>query len=215
MAILEKKHDLTVFDFDINDCNKIIEIYEEAINLEGMLKKIRSAYYLYMRRKFKRKTPEQLKKSHDRIRKRAEKLLHGLQNETDTHFLNSLVSAMAGTKSPTNIDDETYKLLMKDAFDNLRALETPFTFTKTEFEYLHTNTDSKGRAFAENDFVRDLSFILTKYFEKHGGRIYDDYEEDHRGWKVLCIEYLLNRVEISWTRGQISGAIGTKKSQVK
>ena len=130
---------------------------------------------------------------------------------------------MAGTKSPTNIDDETYKLLMKDAFDNLRALETPLKWltknlalcTKTEFEYLHTNTDSKGRAFAENDFVRDLSFILTKYFEKHGGRIYDDYEEDHRGWKVLCIEYLLNRVEISWTRGQISGAIGTKKSQVK
>ena len=220
MAISEKKHKPTTYDFDIYDCHKVVEIYSSAqkkqipvkVNLEEMLHQFRLAFGAYNIAHHQDSAPTitQLRKQHTDIRNKARSLLIDLQEKTDTHFLNSLASSVAGTKTPLKIRDEEYKDIMLGIYRELEGLGASLKWltdnldpcTTDEFDYLHTKLDPKKRSPAENRFISDLALVLTKHLEE-GGYACDSYEDKFDGWKIDCIEYLLDRVNAGREKSQI------------
>lgn len=227
MENLNKEHNPPTLDFNINDCITVVNIYcnsqgntfskpPEAVT---MLNQFQLAYGAYQIAKSQNEAPtnKQLEGRNRLIRNKANKLLSDLKNKTDAHFLTSLACSMAGTKTPITIDDEKYRDLMTDIYQELGNLGKSLQWLSDNlepiatgnFDYLHTNKKGNKREFPENAFIKDLSLVLTKHLDK-GGYAYNNYTDTSYGWKIDCINYLLKQVCIKKTKSQIKGALSNK-----
>lgn len=235
MAISEKKHNSPALDFDINDCHRVVEIYQQeqkrerlqSIDPAKMLHQFRLAFGAYKIAQHQDIAPTitQLRKQHTDIRNKARNLLIDLQEKTDTHFLNSLACSIANTKTPIKIGDEEYKKLMSGIYEKLESLGTSLKWltdnldscTTEEFDYLHTKLNPSARSPAENRFISDLALILTEHLAE-GGYAHDlhrdEYQDKYHGWKLDCIQYLLERVNTKRTKSQIFAVLNGSKHKV-
>lgn len=232
METLKSKPNSPAPDFNLNDCNKVIDIHKkaqheeisEALNIERMLYRLNLSFGIYRREHLQDTAPtiKQLKEQHTDIRRKSQNLLISLQENTDIYFLSSLACSIAEARSPINIEDDEYEHLMSEIYEELGNLGTSLKWlidkldpcTTEQFDYIHTKRNPKIRSPAENRFVKNLATVMNEHLGT-GGYYSDSHKNTYSGWKIDCIEYLLNCVGVERNRGQIFAVLNSSNSKKK
>lgn len=219
MATSETKYSAPPRDFDASDCKRIIEIYESKCDkkidvaiIEDCLYGLNLSFGAYQIALHQQTAPTatQLKKKHTDVSNKANSLLSDLRKKTDVHFLTSLASSIAGTKTPIKINGAEYENIIVDIYKKFETLESSLLWLtnsldgclKEDFNYLHTKSNASGKSPAINKFISDIALVLTKYIG-NGGYSHNPYTGECQGWKIDCIEHLLNRINVSRSADQI------------
>lgn len=214
-------------DLTIEDCQKVIEIYlkhrktkhsyylvQLPNDVENMLYKLRLAYAEYLNdvNISKSLTPKQLEDHYIKIRKSAKKLYNDLRKTENPHFFLGMISAQEGNIAPHLIEENTFNKRHSELSENFSKLEESLNWLTNIMDFcLAKNStyplakkDSKKRQRPESEFIKQISLILSTYFESGGASRYGHEDENSaKGWKVECIHFLLKRLGISITKNKI------------
>jgi hypothetical protein len=213
-------------DYTENDCSKVTAIYlEKRKSRSSCLVENHTKNFLYDLRfslaqyKITKSdssaiTKKQLKGKHLKVRKNALELFQCLKNESDTNFLNSMISARLDGKAPHLIEDNLFNQTLQENFRKFEILEESLKWLidnldrclSDDFNYPYLKSSEK-RKLPETEFIQNLSSVLTKYFES-GGYTRSDYQAPPTGWRIDCLEYLLKHAGVSRERNQIVDSIG-------
>ena len=211
--------------FSRSDCEKLIEIYlrnrktkvswyliqteADPISLIQRDLNIALARYDILKSRARAPTAKQLKDKHRIVGNSAKKLFGHLKESTDYHFMAALVAAKAGKVSPVFLDDEKFREVyfgLQSLGESLKWLMDGLQLCLKEgFVYEDAKPDKQ---LPETALIKFLSDVLTKYFENKGhGRGDRATEKAAMGWRIDCLEHLLNCAGVSKTKAQIIDSI--------
>ncbi len=153
-------------------------------------------------------TDTQFKKKYTGLGNKIDSLMRTLMDEDMPQVELRMVSMYLETEESTYAGISRYEPVMKFINDELHNLTLSLARIQEILELCNAtegihrlSKPSHSRA-PETQLIVNLDWVLSSFLEK-GGYAYSDYEDNYYGWKIDCIKYLLDRVDIKRTNKQI------------